>query len=129
MDCSIKIKTKKMSRVGRPISIIELNLNKIDQTVQNIISLCSNDSVKSKVLHLCAALRTNLVTVKTISTQSDYERKLSDTGSQTSTNFNADTILNDIKRHLPNLETSTQLAVHCRNGFVDQIGVVLKNIV
>ena len=88
-----------MSRVGRPISIIELNLNKIDQTVQNIISLCSNHIVKSKVLQLCAALKTNLVTVTTISTQSDYERRLSDTGSQTSTHFNADTILNDIERH------------------------------
>ena len=99
-----------MSRVGRPTSIIELNLNKIDQTVQNIISLCSNHIVKSKVLQLCAALKTNLVTVTTISTQSDFERSLSETGtqtsthfnetgSQTSTHFNADTILNDIERH------------------------------
>ena len=103
-----------MSRVGRPTSIIELNLNKIDQTVQNIISLCSNHIVKSKVLQLCAALKTNLVTVTTISTQSDFERSLSETGTQTSTHFNetgsqtsthfdADTILNDIGTLLHNL--------------------------
>ena len=88
IDCSVKIKNKKMSRVGRPTSIIELNLNKIDQTVQNIISLCSNHIVKSKVLQLCAALKTNFLTVTTISTQSDLERSLSETGTQTSTHFN-----------------------------------------
>ena len=38
-----------MSRAGRPVSIIEINLNKIDQTVKNVTSLCSNDSVKSEV--------------------------------------------------------------------------------
>ena len=63
------------------------------------------------MLQLCAALKTNLVTVTTISTQSDFERSLSETGTQTSTHFNetgsqtsthfdADTILNDIGRYL-----------------------------
>ena len=73
-----------MSRAGRPVSIIEINLNIIDQTVKNVTSLCSNDSVKSKVLQLCDALKAYLVPVSSSSTQTKSTKSVSDNGSQTS---------------------------------------------
>ena len=48
-----------MPRAGRSVSIIEINLNQIEQTVQHVTSLCSNDSVKTKVLHMCTAIKKN----------------------------------------------------------------------
>ncbi len=86
-----------MPRAGRPVSIIEINLNQIEQTVQHVTSLCSNDSVKTKVLHMCTAIKKNLVPVSTSSTQAS--KSVTDNGSQTFTEFNADSILNDIGEH------------------------------
>ena len=86
-----------MSRAGRPVSIIEINLNKIEQTVQHVTSLCSNDSVKTKVLHMCTAIKKNLVPVSSSSTQAS--KSVTDNGSQTFTELNADSIINDIGEH------------------------------
>ena len=37
-----------MNKVGRPSSIIELNLNDIEKTINHVMGICKNNNVKKK---------------------------------------------------------------------------------
>ena len=88
-----------MSKAGRPKGLIELNINNIEKTVENVISLCSNESVRVKVLKLCAELRAKLVKVSSSSTQTGSDNLLKNSSSQTPITFDAETILRDIHQY------------------------------
>ena len=60
-----------MPKPGRPVSTILLNINQIEETVHNVILLCSNESVRSKVLKLCVQLYSKLIQTSSSSTQKD----------------------------------------------------------
>ena len=97
-----------MPKPGRPVSTILLNINQIEETVHNVTLLCSNESVRSKVLKLCVQLYSKLIQTSSSSTQTDQmfretscqtDKLSKDKSCQTSPKFDADTILNDISKY------------------------------
>ena len=101
-----------MPKPGRPVSTILLNINQIEETVHNVTLLCSNESVRSKVLKLCVQLYSKLIQTSSSSTQTDQmfretscqtDQLSEDKSCQTSPKFDADTILNDIQATTANI--------------------------
>ena len=58
-----------MNKVGRPTSIIQVNLNDIDKTLNHVIGVCSSEGVKGKLKLFCDKLRSRLVEMSPASTQ------------------------------------------------------------
>ena len=58
-----------MKRVGRPTSVIELNLNDIEKTITHVETVCQNENVKKKVRQFCEKFKSRVVKTVSASTQ------------------------------------------------------------
>ena len=46
---------------GRPCCVISLNFNKVDDTINDVLSLCSNKATRERILYFCNVVQKNLV--------------------------------------------------------------------
>ena len=59
----------------RPVRTIQLQLNNIENTIQNVINICCNQNTKDLVIKMCYDLLDELVTTKEIGIQAVVENK------------------------------------------------------
>ena len=100
---------KNIRNAGRPSRTVALNLNNIDLTVQNVMTICSNDNTKELVLELCERLRNILINTNNTETQTKIIH-VSSIGTQTKSLKNVST---KTQTEIPiiNKESQTEIKV------------------